>query len=58
MEKMKEWIEWLTPILECLAKTLSTKSTVLVYVDEREETWQTHPEISAAWLPTDADKDW
>lgn len=38
MEKMKEWIEWLTPILECLAKTLSTKSTVLVDVDEREET--------------------
>jgi hypothetical protein len=38
MEKMKEWIEWLTPILECLAKTLSTKSAVLVDVDEREET--------------------
>lgn len=38
MEKMKEWIEWLTPILECLAKTLSTKSTVLVDVGEREET--------------------
>ena len=58
IEKMKEWIEWLTLILECLAKTLSTKSTVLVDVDRGEETGQTHPEISATWLPTNKDKDW
>jgi len=38
MEDMKEWTEWLTPILECLAKTLSTECTLLVDVDEREET--------------------
>ena len=38
MEKMKEWIEWLTMILECLDKTLSTRSTVLIDVDRGEET--------------------
>lgn len=37
-EKMKIWIEWLTPILEYLHKMLSPQSTVLVDVNEREET--------------------
>ncbi|CRG87097.1 hypothetical protein PISL3812_04112 [Talaromyces islandicus] len=37
-QKLKRWIEWLTPILECLSKTLSASSTVLDDVDEREET--------------------
>lgn len=38
VEKMKKWIAWLTPILEYLAKTLPTESTVRVDVNEREET--------------------
>jgi hypothetical protein len=38
MEMKKQWFEWFTPILESLAKTLSTKSTVLVDIDKKEET--------------------
>lgn len=37
-ENTGEWIEWLTPVLACLGKTLSAECTVLADVNEKEDT--------------------